>query len=106
MRNLSYIKSAPDPLLPSNIDFLNRPDIYLTSKQDPTQDPDWITSKYGKPDPNTHRSDAPAVIVAVDKSSTLGNGTVDAFYFYFYSFNLGNSVMLDTSYIIILFTHV
>ena len=34
------------------------------------------------------RSDAPAVLVVVDK----GNGIIDAFWFYFYSFNLGNVV--------------
>ena len=34
------------------------------------------------------RSGAPAVLIVVDK----GHGTVDAFWFYFYSFNLGNTV--------------
>jgi hypothetical protein len=34
------------------------------------------------------RSDAPAVLVVVPK----GNGVVDAFWFFFYSFNLGNTV--------------
>ena len=34
------------------------------------------------------RSNAPAVLIVVDK----GNGLVDAFWFYFYSFNLGNKV--------------
>lgn len=34
------------------------------------------------------RSDAPAVLVVVDK----GHGIIDAFWFYFYSFNLGNVV--------------
>ncbi|KAL9116960.1 MAG: hypothetical protein Q9187_006507, partial [Circinaria calcarea] len=34
------------------------------------------------------RSSAPAVLIVVDK----GNGVVDAFWFYFYSFNLGNKV--------------
>ncbi|MDN6412086.1 MAG: Vps62-related protein, partial [Yaniella sp.] len=34
------------------------------------------------------RSDAPAILVVMDK----GNGIVDAFWFYFYSFNLGNTV--------------
>lgn len=34
------------------------------------------------------RSDAPAVLVAVDK----GNDIVDAFWFFFYSYNLGNTV--------------
>ncbi|KAF9882588.1 Vacuolar protein sorting-associated protein 62 [Aspergillus nanangensis] len=35
------------------------------------------------------RSDAPAVLLVMDK----GNGIVDAFWFYFYSFNLGNAVL-------------
>ena len=35
------------------------------------------------------RSDAPAVLITVDK----GNGVVDAFWFFFYSYNLGNSVL-------------
>ncbi|PGH19050.1 hypothetical protein AJ79_00084 [Helicocarpus griseus UAMH5409] len=35
------------------------------------------------------RSKAPAVLIVVDK----GNGVVDAFWFYFYSFNLGNVVL-------------
>lgn len=35
------------------------------------------------------RSDAPAVLIVVDK----GHGVVDAFWFYFYSFNLGNVVL-------------
>ena len=34
------------------------------------------------------RSNAPAVLIVVDK----GNGIIDAFWFYFYSFNLGNKV--------------
>lgn len=34
------------------------------------------------------RSDAPAVLIVLDK----GNGVVDAFWFYFYSYNLGNEV--------------
>ncbi|KAJ6135938.1 hypothetical protein N7512_001098 [Penicillium capsulatum] len=35
------------------------------------------------------RSDAPAVLLVMDK----GNGVVDAFWFFFYSFNLGNTVV-------------
>ncbi|KAL3496987.1 hypothetical protein BJX62DRAFT_231615 [Aspergillus germanicus] len=35
------------------------------------------------------RSEAPAILLVVDK----GNGIVDAFWFYFYSFNLGNVVL-------------
>ncbi|KAL2217753.1 hypothetical protein M432DRAFT_633278 [Thermoascus aurantiacus ATCC 26904] len=39
--------------------------------------------------PDGGRSDAPAVLIVVDK----GHGVVDAFWFYFYSFNLGNVVL-------------
>jgi len=53
-------------------------------------------SNHGRTSPRTSgtrtrggRSDAPAVLVVVDK----GNGIVDAFWFYFYSFNLGNMVL-------------
>jgi hypothetical protein len=35
------------------------------------------------------RSEAPAILLVIDK----GNGIVDAFWFYFYSFNLGNVVL-------------
>jgi len=35
------------------------------------------------------RSDAPAILVVMDK----GNGIIDAYWFYFYSFNLGNTVV-------------
>ncbi|KAL4874166.1 hypothetical protein BDV12DRAFT_159223 [Aspergillus spectabilis] len=35
------------------------------------------------------RSEAPAILLVIDK----GNGIVDAFWFYFYSFNLGNIVL-------------
>jgi hypothetical protein len=35
------------------------------------------------------RSEAPAILLVMDK----GNGVVDAFWFYFYSFNLGNTVV-------------
>jgi hypothetical protein len=38
---------------------------------------------------NRGRSDAPAVLVVIDK----GNDIIDAFWFFFYSYNLGNSVL-------------
>lgn len=42
----------------------------------------WRNRKAGK-------SDAPAVLIVIEK----GDGIVDAFWFYFYSFNLGNKVL-------------
>lgn len=48
---------------------------------------DWTAGKkHGSPG---GRSDAPAVLVAIDK----GHGVVDAFWFFFYSYNLGNVVL-------------
>ncbi|KAL1638994.1 Vacuolar protein sorting-associated protein 62 [Diplodia intermedia] len=47
----------------------------------------WTSGKkHGSPG---GRSDAPAVLVVIDK----GDGVVDAFWFYFYSYNLGNVVL-------------
>lgn len=48
---------------------------------------DWSAGKKkGSPG---GRSDAPAVLVVIDK----GHGVVDAFWFFFYSYNLGNVVL-------------
>lgn len=47
-----------------------------------------IASRGHKPDVNGY-SNAPAVLVVVDK----GSGIVDAFWFFFYSYNLGQTVM-------------
>lgn len=55
--------------------------IYLTSKTDPFDDPSWIYGN-GSPDASGYTT-APATIVAVNKPG----GIVDAFYFYFYSFD-------------------
>ena len=55
--------------------------IYLTSKDDPYDDPSWLFGN-GSPDSSGFTT-APATIVAVAKPG----GIVDAFYFYFYSFD-------------------
>ncbi len=88
--------------------------VYLTSNDNVEERPDWLGGQKNIPDEfgedegkvNTRRvrdrpesrktrarshggrSDAPAVLVTVNK----GNGIVDAFWFYFYSYNLGNIV--------------
>lgn len=61
-------------------------DIFLTSNDDFTKDPEWITGSKNKPSLiDGEIEHAPATLIVVDK----GNGWVDAFWFYFYSFNLG-----------------
>lgn len=67
-----------------------RPNLYLTSNEDFDTDPEWITGSKNKPSlVNGETKNAPATLIVVDK----GNGWVDAFWFYFYSFNLGPFVM-------------
>lgn len=64
--------------------------VYMTSNTDFDTDPDWITGLENKPSLiNGEIKNAPATLIVIDK----GNGWVDAFWFYFYSFNLGPFVM-------------
>ena len=85
--------STPPSVDLSNLDQLNNipnsnngANIYLTSKQDPTTDPrpEFL---YGvKPDSSGKTGSAiSSTIITVDH----GNGTLDAFYFYFYAFDFG-----------------
>lgn len=68
----------------------NSTDLFLTANSDFDSDPEWITGLKNKPSLiNGEIKDAPATLIVVDK----GNGWVDAFWFYFYSFNLGPYVM-------------
>lgn len=98
-----------------NLDALNQwdygHDTFLTSNDNVEDHPAWLTGEKNIPAapemsdqklehaPLSHkttknaefgRSQAPAVLVVVDK----GHGIVDAFWFFFYSFNLGNIVVL------------
>lgn len=89
-----------------NLARLNREDgdlgwnVFLASKDNILDNPDWMTSKYGKPvfpdgpsededgNPVPGRSVSPVVLIVVEKE----NGIVDAFWHFFYSYNLGNGV--------------
>lgn len=65
-------------------------DLFLTALSDFDTDPSWITGVKNIPEIGTgYLKDAPATLIVVDK----GDGWVDAFWFYFYSFNLGPFVM-------------
>lgn len=64
--------------------------VFLTSLTDFDNDPEYITGKFNKPNLYTGEiKNAPATLIVTDK----GNGWVDAYWFYFYSFNLGPFVM-------------
>ncbi|CAO1597502.1 Vacuolar protein sorting-associated protein 62 [Xanthoria calcicola] len=95
-------------------EFSNGRFVYLTSDDNVEARPDWLggeknipedpeelyerTASQGRPQrplgtndaSQIHggRSDAPAVLVVIDK----GHGVLDAFWFFFYSYNLGNLV--------------
>ncbi|KAK1148311.1 Vacuolar protein sorting-associated protein 62 [Aspergillus melleus] len=71
-------------------------DMGYLSAEDPLADEgvrDDLRKRYGgepvRMQVTGGRSEAPAVLLVMDK----GNGIVDAFWFYFYSFNLGNVVL-------------
>jgi hypothetical protein len=87
----------------NNLDQLNgMGKMYLQSNDDPESYPHWLGGEDNIPEDlfplprNTkphaknvpYRSPAPAVLVVVDKGDYL-----DAFWFFFYSFNLGNQVL-------------
>lgn len=64
--------------------------VFMSSLTDFDADPEYITGKYNKPNYyNGEIKNAPATLIVTDK----GNGWVDAYWFYFYSFNLGPFVM-------------
>ena len=112
--NYTAIQGLP-PLNLSNLDLLNHFGegryVFLTSNDNVEDRPDWLEGQINIPDDfrdnsKTVRfgsratsarvrkqsrgghSDAPAVLLTVDK----GDGVVDAFWFFFYSYNLGNVV--------------
>ncbi|CEP62916.1 uncharacterized protein LALA0_S06e06788g [Lachancea lanzarotensis] len=97
VHNDSIVKDAPVRISDLNAKFAGShesgesvlsQDTYLSSVDDFAKDPRWLLGH--KPDYSTgHIKDAPAVLIVVDK----GNGWVDAYWFYFYSFNLGAFIM-------------
>lgn len=112
--NYTPIQGLPQSNL-SNLDQLNQFEqgrhVFLTSNDNVEDRPDWLEGQINIPDDFSSEakadrfesratkgkapkqsygghSDAPAVLLTVDK----GDGIVDAFWFFFYSYNLGNVV--------------
>ena len=111
------IESLQGTLNLTNLDQLNDYDngvhVYLTSDDNVEDRPAWLLGESNIPSDFSYKSsptfplssilrnrspkavktkggdsDAPAVMLTVDK----GNGILDAFWFFFYSYNLGNKV--------------
>ncbi|KAL1630667.1 hypothetical protein SLS54_000538 [Diplodia seriata] len=88
--DFKVVSDAESPLTLNNLDSLNSfgEEVYLTSKDDITQVPPWLRGV--KPDCNGKTDDATTAAVIVNDK---GNGTVDAFYMYFYAYNWGGVVL-------------
>lgn len=85
--NFQPVSNPPNPLDLNNLNQLGG-DVYLTSKDDVTQNPEWI--KGVRPDGNGKTNNAvTAAIIVNDK----GNGDVDVFYMYYYAYNYGGTVL-------------
>ena len=84
--NYTAVPNAPDPISLSNLNKLG-PDVYLTSNDDITTDPEWLRGT--APDSNGITSGINSAIVVNEKKDS----SVDVFCFYFYAFNPGTSVL-------------
>ncbi|POW09849.1 hypothetical protein PSTT_06501 [Puccinia striiformis] len=88
--------SQDDPCSILSLQELNHERCFLTStisvKSDPLSHP-WLVSRNGIPDDNRKSQASTVILILVDKSSIVGKpGTIDAFWFFFYSFNLGPTI--------------
>jgi hypothetical protein len=85
--NYIEVSGAPSPLDLNSVNSLGA-DVYITSKDDVTKNPQWIKGVKPNGEGKTEGAVTAAVIVT-DK----GNGNVDAFYMYFYAYNYGGNVL-------------
>ena len=89
--NFKVVANAPNPLTLDNLDQLNANDganVYLTSVDDITKNPAWLTGV--KPDSTGKTPGATSCAVIVNDH---GNNVVDVFYMYFYAFNWGGRLL-------------
>ncbi|KAF2104779.1 hypothetical protein NA57DRAFT_70985 [Rhizodiscina lignyota] len=90
--NFTVVDGAPSPLTVDNLNSLNNlggTSIYLTSKDDVTTNPSWLNGQSPDSSGSTGNAITCAVIV-----NDKGDGNVDAFYMYFYSYNWGGEVVV------------
>jgi hypothetical protein len=91
--NNTKIDSLPS-LTVSNLDVLNKygkhgRNVYLTSDVDITTPPSWLTGVV----PNSSTGKTSKAVSCAIITNDKGSGLVDAFYFYFYAYNQGNTVL-------------
>ena len=95
--NRTAISNPPSPLTLDNLNSLNAygnngANVYLTSKEGVASMPSWFNGV--APDASGRTEGAiSCTIITVDH----GSGLVDAFYFYFYAFDMGNHILGDSS---------
>ena len=88
MLNRSPVPGPPELGL-DNLESLNEfgDHVCLTSKVDPTTEPSWLFGE--APDSSGRiRNAVPCCVILVEK----GPRDVDAFFFYFYSYNRGGNI--------------
>lgn len=76
----------------NNLDQLNKlrdkhTEVYLTSNDDVSKDPEWLAGT--RPDETGKTNGAVSSCIIVNDK---GDGNVDAFYFYFYHYNQGQTI--------------
>ncbi|KZF20450.1 hypothetical protein L228DRAFT_233066 [Xylona heveae TC161] len=89
--NFTIVKDLPNPLTLDNLNALNADggkDVYLTSVDDITKAPAWLNGIV--PDATGKTNGAVSSVIVVNDH---GSGNVDAFYFYFYAYNQGDTVL-------------
>lgn len=84
--NYTPVAEVPKPLTLTNLNQLGM-DVYLTSNDDVTTSPAWLSGT--APDPNGATSGKNTAIII----NTKNDSSIDVFYFYFYAFNLGTNVL-------------
>lgn len=88
--NGANVGGAPNPLTLQNLDDLTNSakDIYLATNDDFSKTPQWIKGTIPGPDGRAGGTVSSAIVV-----HDRGGGQVDAFYFYFFAYNRGNTVL-------------
>ncbi|OJJ34138.1 hypothetical protein ASPWEDRAFT_52428 [Aspergillus wentii DTO 134E9] len=93
MVNWTSTKDAPSPMTLDNLDKLNNlgnTSVYLTSKEGIDADPQPAWFHGTTPDEKGQTNNAVSCAIITRDHA---NGTLDAFYFYFYAYNEGNTVL-------------